>query len=48
MFLNTCPCMYSTTYISGCIILSSDNKCNLFFRTLQQFMTEKYRAPSGE
>ena len=24
MFLYTCPCIYSTTNISGCVILSSD------------------------
>ena len=27
---------------------NSENKCNLFFWMLPQFMTEKYRAPSGD
>ena len=35
MFLYTCPCIHSTTNISGCIILSSDI-CGFF---LQSFLS---------
>ena len=33
MFLYTCPCMYSTTNISGCVILSSDI-CGFFCKVM--------------
>ena len=33
MFLYTCPCMYSTINISGCIILSSDI-CGFFCKVI--------------